>query len=130
MKLVEWWQRLSTVAKVLLILLAVPITILVIGPIISIFTLPIIGYFVGLHSWRGERRSKDKLVYGVFAATFIGVVALLLLFQNPAFRTDWEGGNPLDNLIALLMLTQLALLAAFWALLGWVVQRVVGRRRA
>lgn len=130
MKLVEWWQRLSTVAKVLLILLAVPITILVIGPIISIFTLPIIGYFIGLNSWRGERRSKDKWVLAGFVASLTGVLVLLLVFQNPALRTDWEGGNPLDDLIALLLLTQLALFAVFWSLLGWVIQRVVGRRRA
>ncbi len=129
MKIIEWWQRLETVSKVLLVLGAIPLVILVIGPLVSIFTLPLIGYFIGLNSWRGERRSKDKWVYAGFVASLTGVLAILLVFQNPALRTDWEGGNPLDDLIALLLLTQLALFAVFWSLLGWVIQRAVVRTR-
>jgi hypothetical protein len=46
------------------------------------------------------------------------------VLRQPQYRTDWEGGNPLDDLIMLLWLATVIVLATTWYLAGWVGHRV------
>jgi hypothetical protein len=127
MKAIEKFNGLSSPVKILMVLLALPVIVFIVGPLVSIFTLPIIGYFISLNSWRANRHSKDRAVFGLFVASGLLGVALFLTLRQPMFVTDWEGGNPLDNLIMFMMLGLLALVALFWALLGWVTHRLLAQ---
>lgn len=124
------FQALSTPKKILALSVALPIVIVLFGPTITFFGLPIIGYAVSRNSWRSGRKAKDNWVNLVFALAALSSLALFLTLRNPIFRTDWEGGNPLDNQIMLLWLATLVSLAAMWGLAGWVGHRFVLNLRA
>ena len=64
---------------------------------------------------------------GSFVAISLMAVALFFTLRQPTFVTDWEGANPLDDLIMFMMLGLMALVALFWALLGWVTHRMIAR---
>ncbi len=125
MKLISSFQALSTPKKVLTLAVTLPIVVVLAGPVTTIFGLPIIGYAVSRNSWQAGRRTKDNLVTLAFALAALASLALYLTLRNPIFVTDWEGGNPLDDLIMFMMLGLMALLAATWALAGWVGHRFV-----
>lgn len=115
---------MNTSRKVAIALIVlIPISLLF-SPLISALSLPIIGYAVALNSWRAGRNSKDKVVYSVLGISVALAIGMLVLFQNPTFQTDWEGGNPLDNLIMVLMMILILTAATAWALLGWTLQRL------
>lgn len=123
--------------RILIIVLASPLLIvsalLALGVstwLTAIFALPIIGWAVSRNSWRAGKRSSDKKVYFSFALSLVATVVVLLVLRQPQFRTDWEGGNPLDDLIALLWLSTLMALASTWYLAGWVGHRFVMNLRA
>lgn len=97
--------------------------------LVSLFGLPIIGWAISRNSWRAGKRSSDKKVYFSFALSVVATVVVLLVLRQPQFRTDWEGGNPLDDVIMLLWLATVVLLAATWYLAGWVGHRFVMIRR-
>lgn len=131
MRPVEKFQRLSGPQKFLLILLASPllvaVALLALGVsnvIAAIFALPIIGFAVSRNSWRAGKRSSDKKVFFSFALSLVSTVVVLLVLRQPQFRTDWEGGNPLDNLIMLLWLSTMVAVTATWYLAGWVGHRL------
>lgn len=137
LKLIESFKRLSGPQKFLLILLASPllvaVALLALGVsnvIAAIFALPIIGFAVSRNSMRTNKRSSDKKVYVLFAFSLVATVTLLLFLRQPQFRTDWEGGNPLDDLIMLLWLSTMVALTATWYLAGWVGHRFVMNLRA
>jgi hypothetical protein len=130
MKLISSFQALSTPKKVLTLAVALPIVVVLAGPVTTIFGLPIIGYGVSRNSWQAGRRTKDNLVTLAFALTALASLALYLTLRNPIFVTDWEGGNPLDDLIMFMVLALMALLAATWALAGWMGHRFVMNLRA
>ena len=125
MKLISSFQALSTPKKVLTLAVTLPIVVVLAGPVTTIFGLPIIGYAVSRNSWQAGRRTKDNLVTLAFALAALASLALYLTLRNPIFVTDWEGGNPLDDLIMFMVLGLMALLAATWALAGWVGHRFV-----
>ena len=125
MKLISSFQALSTPKKVLTLAVTLPIVVVLAGPVTTIFGLPIIGYAVSRNSWQAGRRTKDNLVTLAFALAALASLALYLTLRNPIFVTDWEGGNPLDDLIMFMVLGLMALLAATWALAGWVWHRFV-----
>jgi hypothetical protein len=124
MKLVAKFQALSTGLKVLVLAIAFPSLVLIVGPLTTAFGLPLIGYGVSRNSWRAGKRSSDKKVYLLFALSLVATVTALLVLRQPQFRTDWEGGNPLDDLIMLLWLANLVSLSATWYLAGWVGHRL------
>jgi len=131
MKLVEKFQQLSRPQKFWLIAISSPLLIatglLFLGlsnVIAAIFALPIIGWAISRNSWRAGKRSSDKKVYLSFVFSLVATVIVLLVLRQPQFRTDWEGGNPLDDLIALLWLANVVSLAATWYLAGWVGHRL------
>jgi len=124
MKLVAKFQALSTGLKVLVLAIAFPSLVLIVGPLTTAFGLPLIGYGVSRNSWRAGKRSSDKKVYLLFALSLVATVTALLVLRQPQFRTDWEGGNPLDDLIMLLWLANLVSLTATWYLAGWVGHRL------
>lgn len=126
MKLWGRFQALPIWLKAILVSLLI-LAALALSPLASVLTLPIIGYAVAVNSWREGRRSKDKIAYSILAVAAAAAVGLLILFRNPAFQTDWEGGNPLDDWIMVLMLILMLMLATVWALLGWALQRLVKR---
>ena len=130
MKLIYSFQALSTPKKILILALVLPIVVVLAGPIATFFGLPIIGYGVSRNSWRAGRRSKDNWVNLAFALAALAALALYLTLRSPIFVTDWEGGNPLDNLIMFMMLGLMALVAATWGLAGWVGHRFVMNLRA
>ena len=90
----------------------------------AIFALPIIGFGLSRNSWRAGKTKSDKKVFLLFALTLTASVVLMLVLRQPQFRTDWEGGNPLDDLIMLLLLSTMVALAATWGLAGWVGHRL------
>lgn len=131
MRPVEKFQRLSRQQKFWLSFLFSPLLILVAlfalglsNVIVAIFALPIIGWAVSRNSWRAGKRSSDKKAYLMFAFSLIVSVVVLLVLRQPQFRTDWEGGNPLDDLIMLLWLATAVSLASTWYLAGWVGHRI------
>ena len=130
MKLIYSFQALSTPKKILILALVLPIVVVLAGPIATFFGLPIIGYGVSRNSWRAGRRSKDNRVNLAFALAALASLALYLTLRSPIFVTDWEGGNPLDNLIMFMVLGLMALVAATWGLAGWVGHRFVMNLRA
>jgi hypothetical protein len=130
MKLIHGFQALSTPKKILILALVLPIVVVLAGPVTTIFGLPIIGYAVSRNSWQAGRRSKDNWVNLTFALTALAALALYLTLRSPIFVTDWEGGNPLDNLIMFMVLGLMALVAATWGLAGWVGHRFVMNLRA
>ena len=130
MKLIHSFQALSTPKKILILALVLPIVVVLAGPIATFFGLPIIGYGVSRNSWQAGRRTKDNWVNLTFALTALAALALYLTLRSPIFVTDWEGGNPLDNLIMFMVLGLMALVAATWGLAGWVGHRFVMNLRA
>ncbi|MFM1927302.1 MAG: hypothetical protein RLZ06_878 [Actinomycetota bacterium] len=130
MKLIAKFQELSTALKILILAVVVPLLVVLAGPLTTVFGLPLIGYAISLHSIKSNRRSKDSLVNLLFAALSVIALALFLVLRTPPFVTDWEGGNPLDNLIMVMLLAWLLVLAAVWALAGWVAHRFVVNMRA
>ena len=117
--------------RILIIALASPLLIvsalLALGVsswLIAIFALPIIGFGLSRNSWRAGKTKSDKKVFLLFALTLTASVVLMLVLRQPQFRTDWEGGNPLDDLIMLLLLSTMLSLAATWGLAGWVGHRL------
>jgi len=131
MRPVEKFQRLSRPQKFSLIAISSPLLILAAllafglsNIVVAIFALPIIGWAVSRNSWRAGKSSSDKKVYLSFALSLVATVTLLLVLRQPQYRTDWEGGNPLDDLIALLLLSTVVSLSATWYLAGWVGHRV------
>jgi hypothetical protein len=130
MKLIYSFQALSTPKKILILALVLPIVVVLAGPIATFFGLPIIGYGVSRNSWRAGRRSKDNRVNLSFALAALASLALYLTLRSPIFITDWEGGNPLDNLIMFMVLGLMTLVAATWGLAGWVGHRFVMNLRA
>jgi uncharacterized PurR-regulated membrane protein YhhQ (DUF165 family) len=131
MRPVEKFQRLSRPQKFWLTAISSPLLIaaglLAFGLsnfIAAIFALPIIGWAISRNSWRAGKRSSDKKVYLSFVFSLVATVIVLLVLRQPQFRTDWEGGNPLDDLIMLLWLANVVSLAATWYLAGWVGHRV------
>lgn len=130
MKLISSFQALSTPKKVLTLAVTLPIVVVLAGPVTTIFGLPIIGYAVSRNSWQAGRRAKDNWVNLAFALAALASLALYLTLRNPIFVTDWEGGNPLDNLIMFMVLGLMALVAATWGLAGWVGHRFVMNLRA
>ena len=91
----------------------------------AIFALPIIGFGLSRNSWRAGKTKSDKRVFVIFALSLTASVVLMLVLRQPQFRTDWEGGNPLDDQIMLLWLATLVALAATWGLAGWVGHRLL-----
>ena len=130
MKLIYSFQALSTPKKILILALVLPIVVVLAGPSATFFGLPIIGYGVSRNSWRAGRRSKDNWVNLAFALAALAALALYLTLRSPIFVTDWEGGNPLDNLIMFMVLGLMTLVAATWGLAGWVGHRFVMNLRA
>lgn len=136
MRPAEKFQQLSRPQKFWLIAISSPLLIaaglLALGLsnfIAAIFALPIIGWAISRNSWRAGKRSSDKKVYLSFALSLVATVTVLLVLRQPQFRTDWEGGNPLDDLIMLLWLSTMTALTATWYLAGWVGHRFVMIRR-
>ncbi len=125
MKLIAKFQELSTALKILVLAIVVPLLVVLVGPLSTVFGLPLIGYAISLNSIKSNRRSKDSLVNLLFAGLSVIALALFLVLRTPPFVTDWEGGNPLDNLIMVMLLAWLLVLAAVWALAGWVTHRFV-----
>ena len=130
LKLIEGFKRLSMPMRILIIVLASPLLIvsalLALGVstwLTAIFALPIIGWAISRNSWRAGRRSSDKKVYLSFALSLVVTVTVLLVLRQPQYRTDWEGGNPLDDLIMLLWLSTMVALTTTWYLAGWVGHR-------
>ena len=118
--------------RILIIALASPLLIvlalLALGVsswLTAIFALPIIGFGLSRNSWRAGKTKSDKKVFLLFALTLTASVVLMLVLRQPQFRTDWEGGNPLDDLIMLLLLSTMVALAATWGLAGWVGHRLL-----
>jgi hypothetical protein len=137
MKLIESFKRLSMPMRILIIALASPLLIvsalLALGVsswLIAIFALPIIGFGLSRNSWRAGKTKSDKRVFVIFALSLTASVVLMLVLRQPQFRTDWEGGNPLDDQIMLLLLSTMLSLAATWGLAGWVGHRFVMNLRA
>jgi sterol desaturase/sphingolipid hydroxylase (fatty acid hydroxylase superfamily) len=130
MKLIAKFQELSTALKILVLAIVVPLLVVLVGPLSTVFGLPLIGYAISLNSIKSNRRSKDSLVNLLFAGLSVIALALFLVLRTPPFVTDWEGGNPLDNLIMVMLLAWLLVLAAVWALAGWVAHRFVVNVRA
>jgi hypothetical protein len=130
MKLIAKFQELSTALKILVLAIVVPLLVVLVGPLSSVFGLPLIGYAISLNSIKSNRRSKDNLVNVLFAGLSVIALALFLVLRTPPFVTDWEGGNPLDGLITLLLLAFLGVLAIVWLLAGWVAHRFVVNVRA
>ncbi|MBP6186493.1 MAG: hypothetical protein KA421_01895 [Rhodoluna sp.] len=130
MKRFAKFQELSTPVKILVLALVVPVLVVLVGPLTTVFGLPLIGFAISVNSIKSCRRSKDNLVNLLFAVVSVVALVLFLILQNPAFRTDWEGGNPLDGLIMLLLLAFLGVLAIVWLLAGWVAHRFVVNLRA
>ena len=131
LKPVEKFQRLSRPQKFWLIAISSPLLILAAllafglsNIVVAIFALPIIGWAVSRNSWRAGKRSSDKKVYLSFVLSLVAAVIVLLVLRQPQYRTDWEGGNPLDDLIVLLWLANVVSLSATWYLAGWVGHRV------
>jgi uncharacterized PurR-regulated membrane protein YhhQ (DUF165 family) len=131
LKPVEKFQRLSLPQKFWLIAIFSPLLILAAllafglsNIVVAIFALPIIGWAVSRNSWRAGKRSRDKKVYLSFVLSLVATVTVLLVLRQPQYRTDWEGGNPLDDLIVLLWLANVVSLTATWYLAGWVGHRV------
>ena len=131
MRPVEKFQRLSRPQKFWLIAISSPLLILAAmlafglsNIVVAIFALPMIGWAISRNSWRAGKRSSDKKVYLSFALSLVATVVVLLVLRQPQFRTDWEGGNPLDDLIMLLWLATMIVLATTWYLAGWVGHRV------
>jgi uncharacterized PurR-regulated membrane protein YhhQ (DUF165 family) len=131
LKPVEKFQRLSRPQKFWLIAISSPLLILAAmlafglsNIVVAIFALPMIGWAISRNSWRAGKRSSDKKVYLSFALSLVATVVVLLVLRQPQFRTDWEGGNPLDDLIMLLWLATMIVLATTWYLAGWVGHRV------
>ena len=132
MKLIESFKRLSMPMRILIIALASPLLIvsalLALGVsswLTAIFALPIIGFGLSRNSWHAGKTKSDKKVFLLFALTLTASVVLMLVLRQPQFRTDWEGGNPLDDLIMLLLLSTMLSLAATWGLAGWVGHRLL-----
>jgi hypothetical protein len=125
MKLFAKFQELPTALKILILAIVVPLLVVLAGPLTTVFGLPLIGYAISLNSIKSGRRSKDSLVNLVFAGLSVIALALFLVLRTPPFVTDWEGGNPLDGLITLLLLAFLGVLAIVWLLAGWVAHRFV-----
>ncbi|MEY4293409.1 MAG: hypothetical protein RIR29_59 [Actinomycetota bacterium] len=125
MKLIAKFQELSTALKILVLAIVVPLLVVLVGPLSTVFGLPLIGYAISLNSIKSGRRSKDSLVNLLFAVLSVIALALFLILRTPPFVTDWEGGNPLDGLITLLLLAFLGVLAIVWFLAGWVAHRFV-----
>jgi hypothetical protein len=130
MKLVAKFQELSTALKILILAVVVPLLVVLTGPLTTVFGLPLIGYGISLNSIKSNRRSKDNLVNLLFAGLSVIALALFMVLRTPPFVTDWEGGNPLDGLITLLLLAFLGVLAIVWLLAGWVAHRFVVNVRA
>jgi uncharacterized PurR-regulated membrane protein YhhQ (DUF165 family) len=137
MRPVEKFQQLSRPQKFWLIAISGPLLIaaglLALGLsnfIAAIFALPIIGWAVSRNSWRAGKRSSDKKVYLSFALSLVATLTVLIVLRQPQYRTDWEGGNPLDDLIMLLWLSTLVALASTWYLAGWVGHRFVMNLRS
>ncbi len=130
MKRFAKFQELSTPVKVLVLALVVPVLVVLVGPLTTVFGLPLIGFAISVNSIKSGRRSKDNLVNLLFAVVSVIALVLFLVLRNPVFRTDWEGGNPLDGLIMLLLLAFLGVLAIVWLLAGWVAHRFVVNLRA
>ena len=131
LKLIESFKRLSMPMRILIIALASPLLIvsalLALGVsswLIAIFALPIIGFGLSRNSWRAGKTKSDKRVFVIFALSLTASVVLMLVLRQPQFRTDWEGGNPLDDQIMLLWLATLVALATTWGLAGWVGHRL------
>lgn len=136
MRPVEKFQQLSRPQKYWLIAISSPLLLaaglLALGLsnlIAAIFALPIIGWVISRNSWRAGKRLSDKKVYFLFALSLAATVVVLLVLRQPQYRTDWEGGNPLDGLILLLWLAIVVSLAATWCLAGWVGHRVFMRSK-
>ncbi len=132
LKPVERFQRFSRPQKFWLIAISSPLIILAAllafglsNIVVAIFALPIIGWAVSRNSWRASKRSSDKKVYLIFALSLVATVTVLLVLRQPQYRTDWEGGNPLDEVIALLWLATVVSLSATWYLAGWVGHRLL-----
>ncbi len=132
LKPVEKFQRFSRPQKFWLIAISSPLLILAAllafglsNIVVAIFALPIIGWAVSRNSWRAGKRSSDKKVYLSFVLSLVATVTVLLVLRQPQYRTDWEGGNPLDDVIALLWLATLVFLCATWYLAGWVGHRLL-----
>ena len=130
LKLIEGFKRLSMPMRILIIVLAGPLLIvsalLALGVstwLTAIFALPIIGWAISRNSWHAGKRSSDKKVYLSFALSLVVTVTVLLVLRQPQYRTDWEGGNPLDDLIMLLWLSTMVALTTTWYLAGWVGHR-------
>lgn len=130
MKRFAKFQELSTPVKILVLALVVPVLVVLVGPLTTVFGLPLIGFAISVNSIKSGRRSRDNLVNLFFAAVSVVALVLFLILQNPAFRTDWEGGNPLDGLIMMLLLAFLGVLAIVWLLAGWVAHRFVVNLRS
>jgi hypothetical protein len=130
MKLIAKFQELSTALKILVLAIVVPLLVVLVGPLSTVFGLPLIGYAISLNSIKSGRRSKDSLVNLLFSVLSVIALALFLVLRTPPFVTDWEGGNPLDGLITLLLLAFLGVLAIVWFLAGWVAHRFVVNMRA
>jgi hypothetical protein len=130
MKLIYSFQALSTPKKILILALVLPIVVVLAGPIATFFGLPIIGYAISRNSWRAGRRAKDNWVTLVFVLAAVSSLALYLTLRSPVFITDWEGGNPLDDLIMFMVLGLFGLVATTWGFAGWVGHRFVMNLRA
>ena len=130
MKIIAKFQELSTALKILVLAIVVPLLVVLVGPLSTVFGLPLIGYAISLNSIKSNRRSKDNLVNLLFAGLSVIALALFMVLRTPPFVTDWEGGNPLDGLITLLLLAFLGVLAIVWLLAGWVAHRFVVNVRA
>lgn len=129
MKITEKFKRLSKLQRIL-VLAVLAILSIGLGPwILGLFGLPIIGYAVSRHSWRSGNCSRDKTVFAAFAAIAAAAVTLYIILRQPQFTTDWEGANPLDDQIMLLMFAWVLTLATAWGLAGWAGYRIVANAR-
>jgi|GEM_PF-6478471 hypothetical protein len=124
MRPLEWFRGLSKPKQVLLALLAIPAFGLS-GWVLGLFGFPLIGYAVSRNSWRAGKRSGDRKIFLTFALLVLAAISIFALARQPQFRTDWEGGNPLDDLIMLMMLSWVSALASAWGFAGWVAHRLV-----
>ena len=130
MKIFAKFQELSTALKILILAIVVPLLVVLVGPLSTVFGLPLIGCAISLNSIKSNRRSKDSLVNLLFAVLSVIALSLFLVLRTPPFVTDWEGGNPLDDLIMVMLLAWLLVLAVVWGLVGWVGHRLVVNLRA